>query len=223
MEEFEAKGEFETLIEQASMLMVKQQWDAALELAKEYARERPEQAKPWTVVADIAEKARDKGGKTFVKYNEEAIAAATEIILLQPWNANAHAKRGVMFLYNKDVAKAEQDFTVALAHKPDFFAALYGLGNIALARHQWAEAEQYYQETIKQSDDSAAYNALGVSLRKQGRHQEALEPLQTAMRLKPKRAKYRLAYASCLEQLGRTKEAYEMRKGLKPREGIFDE
>lgn len=211
------KEEFLAFTMRVSMLMGKQQWDAALDMAKAYANAHADQPKLWTVVADVAAKARDKGGVTAATYNQEAIAAATQVIALQPDNANAHIKRGRMFCLQKDLVKAEQDFHSALEHWPNHAVALYELGNIAFMHDRWVEAEKYYQEALKQRSYASAYNALGLTLMRQERHEEAVQPLLTAIKLRPRWAKYRYSLANCLDALGQTEEAQKVRERAKPR------
>lgn len=79
----------------------------------------------------------------------------------------------------------------------------------------YGAAEAYWQRAAVQHPERAAYHFnQAIALQRQGRFEEALEPLQKAVRLQPNSPSYQLRLAQTLERLGRKEEAKDVARKL---------
>jgi len=77
---------------------------------------------------------------------------------------------------------ARDAYTAALARWPDNLVAQMGLGNIAYASHDLAQAETQYRLATEEHPDSAdAWNNLAQVLHELGRNEQALTAAQRAL------------------------------------------
>ncbi len=103
--------------------------------------------------------------------------------------------------------KSGQALDKALALAPDDLIATSGLGSLALARHEFAEALTFGEKARAISPTTARnYGVIGDALLELGRYEEAFQAFDTMARLKPSLAAYsRVSYAR--ELLGDRKGA----------------
>ena len=83
----------------------------------------------------------------------------------------------------------------------------------------YGDEERLWQDNLSKNPSAAVYNALGVARSYIGRHEQALECFDAAIRLKPELAEYRVNRAAALEGLGRFVEAirdYDAALKLRP-------
>ena len=71
----------------------------------------------------------------------------------------------------------------------------------------YGDEERLWQDNLAKNPSAAVYNALGVARSYAGRHDQALECFDAAIRLKPELAEYRVNRAAAFEGLGRFEEA----------------
>jgi tetratricopeptide (TPR) repeat protein len=111
------------------------------------------------------------------------------------------------------LAKAEVMLKQQIEHRPSVPGAHFYLGAIYRMRGQWEDALKALEDELAINPSHApSYAALGHTLTRLGRPQEALEQIHYAMRLSPKDnlAAYWLAYEGAAElELGRTEKAIE--------------
>jgi predicted O-linked N-acetylglucosamine transferase (SPINDLY family) len=97
-----------------------------------------------------------------------------------------------------------------LAVNPRHADALHLLGVVSHQSGDWDAAARLIGEAIAQNRDVPFfYNSLGNLLSDQGRHQEALEAFQQALRLCPENEEFLLNHGSTLYALGLLEEATE--------------
>jgi tetratricopeptide (TPR) repeat protein len=92
--------------------------------------------------------------------------------------------------------RAEGALTKALAARPDDPDVLVGMGALALARHEFAEALTWGERARATAPKKAAvYGVIGDAQVELGRYEEALDTIQTMVDLKPDAASYsRVSY-----------------------------
>jgi tetratricopeptide (TPR) repeat protein len=92
--------------------------------------------------------------------------------------------------------QAERALTKALATRPDDPDVLVGMGALALARHEFAEALTWGERARAAAPKKAAvYGVIGDAQVELGRYDEALDTIQTMVDLKPDAASYsRVSY-----------------------------
>lgn len=93
--------------------------------------------------------------------------------------------------------KVEEALQKALASEPDDYSAISGMGALALARHQFAEALEW-GERARQLNPyrSYAYGIIADAQTELGRYEEAVKTLQAMVDLRPDLSVYsRISYA----------------------------
>jgi hypothetical protein len=96
----------------------------------------------------------------------------------------SHANLGALFSEIGAVADADAELQTALRLAPDFLPALIDLGDLSRARGEEVEAEKYLRRAVAVApEDATAWYALGLSLVRQKRTDEAMQALARARAL----------------------------------------
>jgi len=85
----------------------------------------------------------------------------------------------------------------------------------------YGDEERLWQDNLAKNPSAVVYNALGVARSYAGRHEQALESFDTAIRLKPELAEAFVNRAAALDALGRMEEAvrdYDQALKLRPKD-----
>ncbi len=115
-----------------------------------------------TMKAKPAYDAYDAGRKALSQKNADlALQKANEAIRLLPGEAHFHALRGDAFLVKKQLPKATEAYTDAIARNDGFFYYHLQRGLIAENREQDERARQDLETSIRLLPTGAAYYALG--------------------------------------------------------------
>lgn len=133
--------------------------------------------------------------------------AADEYVAAERHNADRPEHRTNLggFLADRgDYAAAEGEYRAALRLDPRFTPAWTNFADMLRALGREAAAESTLREGLEQSPaDATLHHALGLSLVRQQRRDEALQELRRATELDPDNARFRYVYEIALEELGR--------------------
>ena len=112
----------------------------------------------------------------------------------------AHMNLGVVDAQLGELERAEQDYRAALALDPEFARAYVNLADVYRVMGQNDRSE----EILRQAPDDAAgvRHALGLTLVRLGRNEEALEELRRAFQLSPDEPRYAYVYGVALQSSG---------------------
>jgi predicted CXXCH cytochrome family protein len=137
--------------------------------------------------------------------------AAAEYVETQRYNADradARANLGSFEARRGDVARAEQDLKAAIALDPLFVPAYVNLADIYRAQRREADAERVLRDGLKRSPNSAPlHHALGLTLVRAKRNDQALPELAKATKLDAANARFAYVYGVALHSAGRVDEA----------------
>ncbi len=86
---------------------------------------------------------------------DEAIAVAQECVRVEPSLPIRHTSLGVVYYYARDFARANAEFRLALALRPGFPTAYFGLGWLAAVKGQYDEAIANVERGLAASDSIA--------------------------------------------------------------------
>lgn len=101
-------------------------------------------------------------------------------------NYKSHIHLASFFLRHNDVDKAYAHASAGLALEPTRSDAYQALGNIALARGEFAAAEHHLREALARGPAlDVVYNNLGIALAQQGKGQQARTAFNEALRINP--------------------------------------
>jgi Flp pilus assembly protein TadD len=137
--------------------------------------------------------------------------AAEEFVAAQRLNADrpeAHSMLGSFFAQRGAVADAEAEYEAALRISPRYAPAAINLAD--LYRHLQLESrgEDILRRAIAAvPDDAGLHHALGLTLVRLKRLEEAASELRRAAELAPEQARYAYVYAVALHSNGRAGEA----------------
>lgn len=121
---------------------------------------------------------------------EEALAAYGQAATLQPKDAEPHLAAGLLLENQQRVSDAEKEFKQALALDPSS-DAVTGLANIYMRSGRLAEAEAELRKLLAAHPDQAGLHQadpriqLGRVLAAEGKNDDAIAELQTAVKLDP--------------------------------------
>ncbi|MGC2063422.1 MAG: tetratricopeptide repeat protein, partial [Thermodesulfovibrionales bacterium] len=117
---------------------------------------------------------------------EEAIESCIRAITIMPDYYDAHYNLGLIYHEMKQYDKAVAQYELAVKGMPRNAHAHYYLGNVYLELEQYDKAEIFFRTAITIRQDFAdAQNDLSVTLRKQGRTEEALLCAQRSLEIEP--------------------------------------
>ena len=142
--------------------------------------------------------------------------AATEFIDAQRANAERPEARTALanFLAQRgQTADAETEYKSALRLSPQYATAAINLADLYRQLGRDADGETVLRTTLAASpNDAAAHHALGLTLTRLKRPDEALTELQKATELQRDRSRYIYVYAVALHSSGRGDEAMKVLK-----------
>ncbi len=133
------------------------------------------QYRAWLSLAHILEK----------RNSEQALSAYHQAAILQPKEAEPHLAAGHLLEQENKFSDAEQEYKQALAldRASD---ALTGLANVYMRGRRFPEAEEYLRKLVAaKPDQAAAHVQLGRVLEAEGKHDDAIEELETGAKLAP--------------------------------------
>jgi serine/threonine-protein kinase len=173
---------------------------AAVAALREAIRSRPDDA----IAHNNLSLALDAQGKP-----EEAIAEARATIRLRPDVATYHNNLALALRSRDKVEEAIAEFRTAIRLDPDYVGARNGLGGILCdVKHDYPAAEAVLRAAVRLAPDYAdAHNNLGVTLRSQGKLEEAIAEFHTALRLRPDDALTHSNLGLALAARGKLEEA----------------
>jgi tetratricopeptide (TPR) repeat protein len=117
---------------------------------------------------------------------------------------------GAVYWHEGDLDKAESAWRGVLARDPNDMGALNDLGLLARQRHQYAEAEAFFQHAMKLQPSAAeSHLNLGDTYLKMGRRGPAELQLRTVVALTPLDSRARNRLGQLLFDTGRPLEAEE--------------
>ncbi len=118
--------------------------------------------------------------------------------------ANAYAEQG-------DLARAEKEYQTALSLVPAMAGGYANLADLYRLQGRDADAERVLREGLRRSPrDAGLHHALGLTLVRLKRKDEALIELEKAATLPPERARYLYVYGVALDSAGQTRRALEV-------------
>ncbi len=142
--------------------------------------------------------------------------ALEEWIAAERFNADrpeSHANLAGLHRDRGQFDRAEAELARALEIDPTFEPAAVNLADLLAERGREAEAERKLREFLaRRPDAAAAHHALGLSLVRQRRNDEALPALETAARLAPENSRFAYVLAVGLHdagQVGRARKVLE--------------
>jgi Flp pilus assembly protein TadD len=143
--------------------------------------------------------------------------AAAEFIAAQQLNADrpeARSALGRFYAQQRHVDLAEAEYKAALRLSAQYAPAAINLADLYRQLGRESEGEAVLQSALKASQrDAGLHHALGLSLVRLKRLDDALEQLRIATELEPDRARYAYVYAIALHSAGRLTEAMTVLKG----------
>jgi predicted CXXCH cytochrome family protein len=146
---------------------------------------------------------------TFDRANAEFVAAQT----LNADRPEARAALGNFHARRGETEQAEADFKAALRLSPAYGPAAANLADHYPQLGRDADAESVLRQAIQSSPkDAGLHHALGLTLVRLKRQDEALAELARAAELEPDRARYPYVYAVALDSSGRRADAIQTLK-----------
>lgn len=143
---------------------------------------------------------------------DDAMAEYRKVLTLNPRLAGIHYRLGRLLLTgspdNAKLEEARHEFEEELKIDPGNAAAEYELGDMALQARQWNDAIDHFRRAADaQPNFTEAMIGLGKALVSAGRPQDAVVPLEKAVRLDPANpnAHYQLSFA--YRRVGRDQDA----------------
>ncbi|WP_080663503.1 tetratricopeptide repeat protein [Bradyrhizobium elkanii] len=142
--------------------------------------------------------------------------AAAEFIAAQRLNADrpeARSTLGNFFARRGLAADAESEYRAALRLSPHYAPAAINLADLYRQLGRDRDGESVLRTAITSSrQDAGLHHALGLSLTRQKRPDDALGEFRTASELEPDRSRYAYVYAVALHSSGRIGESIEVLK-----------
>jgi predicted CXXCH cytochrome family protein len=131
---------------------------------------------------------------------QEELAATHRLNADRPEARAAYAQ---LFMQQGRLTQAEQELQRALQLQPDAASLAVNLADLYRAIGQEEAAHRTLVDYIKKHPDSAiAHHALGLSLVRQKKHQDAMAALKKAYELEPQQARYAFVYGVALQSAG---------------------
>jgi predicted CXXCH cytochrome family protein len=149
---------------------------------------------------------------------ERFAQAAAELIAAQRLNADrpeARSALGNFYARSGRAREAEEEYAAALRLSPQYAPAAVNLADLYRQLGRDADGEATLRAAIAESpDDAGLHHALGLTLTRLKRPEEALDELRRAAELEPQRARYAYVYAVGLSSAGRRGEAVAVLNGI---------
>ncbi len=116
----------------------------------------------------------------------EALAEFKRALQLDPRTAEAHYGSGMVALKQGNLDDSADQFQQELSVNPGYLPAEYQLGFVRLEMHQADAAIPLLQDVVsRQPNHSDAHFELGKALLEQGKLKDAIQDLETSIRLHP--------------------------------------
>lgn len=116
----------------------------------------------------------------------EALAEFGRALQLDPRTAEAHYGSGMVALKQGKLDVSAVEFQQELSVNPGYIPAEYQLGFVRLEMHQTDAAVSLLQDVVnRQPNHSDAHYELGKALLEQGKVKDAIQDLETSIRLHP--------------------------------------
>ena len=118
--------------------------------------------------------------------NDQAIQDYSNILEVNPNDAEVWWMRGNAYWENGDYNRALQDYNQAIQVNPNYALAYLGRGNVYVRQGAYDQAVQDYNAAIDiEPNFIGTYNNRAVAYREQGKLDSALDDLNLALALKP--------------------------------------
>ncbi len=146
---------------------------------------------------------------------DAALVQLKEAARLDP-TAGRHYDVGRVLLLQQKYDDADAPFRQALALRPEFAEAMYGLAVVYHGQNKLEDAIELYQESLKRDPDNvAAHYNLGRAFAARGQNDRAIQSYQKAIELAPEDADSRQALARAFVMVNQVSEAmYQYRRTL---------
>ena len=138
---------------------------------------------------------------------DEAAVLCDRMLRERPGFVDVHLQRAEIAVAQADPAGAIAHFTKAIALDPRSDRAQLGLAGVLRARGELEPAIVHFRRALEIRPSAEAEAQLGLALAAQGRIDEAIDRLETALRSRPDEAPVHLSLGVALKQRGRTDEA----------------
>ena len=142
--------------------------------------------------------------------------AATEFIAAQQFNADrpeARSTLGNFYALRGLTADAENEYKAGLRLSPQYAPAAINLADLYRQLGRDGDAETVLRTAIASSrQDAGLHHALGLTLTRQKRPDDALVEFRTATEIEPDRSRYVYVYAVALHSSGRIDESMKVLK-----------
>jgi predicted CXXCH cytochrome family protein len=142
--------------------------------------------------------------------------AAAEFIAAQRFNADrpeARSTLGSFYARRGLTTDAENEYKAGLRLSPQYAPAAINLADLYRQLHRDGDAESMLRIAIASSrQDAGLHHALGLTLTRQKRPDDALAEFRTAAELEPDRSRYAYVYAVALHSSGRIEESMRILK-----------
>ena len=120
---------------------------------------------------------------------DEAEKMLKEYLDLDPDNALAHNKLGVIFAERQSFSEAKKEFERVLELEPQSANALNNLGNLEREEGNFTAAKEYYSKAIEIDPEYAvAHNNLAVIYKQLNQYREFVKEMKLAKKLERKQA-----------------------------------
>jgi predicted CXXCH cytochrome family protein len=142
--------------------------------------------------------------------------AAAEFVAAQRLNADrpdTHTALGNFFAHQANSAAAEAEYRAALRLDPWFVPAAINLSDLYRQLGRDGDGERVLRDVLAVSAQNASlHHALGLTLVRLKRTDDAMSELRRAIELDPERSRYAYVYAVALYSVGRRDDALAMLK-----------
>jgi formylglycine-generating enzyme required for sulfatase activity/tetratricopeptide (TPR) repeat protein len=120
---------------------------------------------------------------------DNAITDLSEVLKLNPKNADAYIGRGSVYYHKRDYARAIVDYSEAIRINPTDATAYNGRGNAYFDQGDYDRAIVDYSEAIKLNpNDATVYGNRGIAYSDKGDYDGAIADFSEAIKLNPKDA-----------------------------------
>jgi Tfp pilus assembly protein PilF len=140
--------------------------------------------------------------------------ASAEYVASHQYNADraeARVNLGTFYANRGDAATAETEFKAALGLNPQFIPAYVNLSDFYRTRGRDSDGERILRDGLKVAPRSAVlHHALGLTLVRLKRSDEALAEFARATALEPGNARYAYVNAVALHSMGKVDAAISM-------------
>jgi tetratricopeptide (TPR) repeat protein len=145
--------------------------------------------------------------------DDEAIAYLKQSIQIDPdgadagVSADAHIRLGYLYIRAGRLDDAIHEEMEAMRVNPKMEGSYCNLGIIALQRHQYDQAAEYFRQQLACRDSAQGHSNLGAALKYMGNLAEAEAELREAIRLDPDLSSAHSNLGGLLQRVGKLDEA----------------